>query len=82
MAKKKNTMGLHTLEEQSIALRMAISAFEGAMRAIGTGDREGYAHWTGYISAIRDLAESEAAYGLVRDLEGISARLKGMSWRS
>ena len=82
MNRKKNlTLGLHTLEEQSIALRMATGAFETAMKGISEGSREQYAFGIGYISAIADLAQSEGAHGLLRDLERMSDQLKAVGFR-
>lgn len=76
MSRKKNVLGLHTLEEQSIALRMAMFAEEGADLAARRNNIKGIFYEYGYVKAIRDLAETEGADGLVKDLDRIVKKLR------
>lgn len=76
MSKRRNVLGLHTLEEQSIALRMALSAEDAADLAARRNLANGVFFEYGYVRAIRDLAETEGATGLVKDLDRIVKKLK------
>lgn len=85
MNRKRNlSLGLHTLEEQSIALRMALDAFDTAVKATEASNRDAFFVWTGYILGIRDMAMAESAEGLRKDLDRLVARLTdvqaGQGW--
>lgn len=77
MAKKKSNgwnLGLHTLEEQSLALQMALQAIENANRGLETANMDAVWHSVGYLAAIRDLANAEGAPGLAKNVEDLLSR--------
>lgn len=76
MSRRKNTLGLHTLEEQSQALRMAMDSEYSADLAAHRKNPNGIFFEYGYVRAIRDLAELEGATGLVKDLDRIVKKMK------
>lgn len=71
MAKKSNgwKLGLHTLEEQSAALQMALQASEAAYRGLEANNMDEIWHAVGYLTAIRDLARAGGAPGLASNVE-------------
>lgn len=77
MSNRKNVLGLHTLEEQSVALRMAMAAEEAADLYVRRRNFPGLSFEYGYVRAIRDLAEVEGASKLVKALDPIVLKLRG-----
>ena len=73
MAKKGKgwKLGLHTLEEQSAALQMAVQATEAAYRGLEADNMDAVWHSVGYLTAIRDLARAEGAPGLADNVESL-----------
>lgn len=76
--KRKSSLGLHTLEEQSQALGIVNGAFDAARQAAGDGDRERVIYLIGFISGIHELAVAEGAHGLANQIRLTLDTLRGL----
>jgi hypothetical protein len=75
MRKYRNTLGLHTAEEQSQALGIATGAFQQAAQSLNEGNIREYTYLYGYISGIQGLADAEKQQQLVNDIQVLRERL-------
>lgn len=66
MSKKgrKNVLGLHTRQEQTVASDMALRAYESARAAIHAGDKTRAIYLMGYINGLSELAAAEGQHDL------------------
>jgi hypothetical protein len=74
----KHTRGLHREAEQAKARDMAEVAYAAGWEAAQKGEVRNFDRAIGYVQAIADLAKTEGASALARDLYGLRDDLLGV----
>jgi hypothetical protein len=72
--RRRNVLGLHTVEEQTVAFQMAKDAYEKSEQASQDGDMRTYFYCQGYLAALTQLAIAEGQQELADSI----SRMKGL----
>jgi hypothetical protein len=66
--KHKSALGLHTMEEQSVALRIVNDAYDAAIQVARGGDMDRLNYLRGFIAGIYELAVAEGQGRLAKQI--------------